>query len=174
MARYAVIEDGRVINAVEADEAFAAEQGWVGLTGHAGIGWLWDGEAFSASTTGADQLVALKVSLGDQIDARVAEVYSRWLRFEAEYVAREAAARKFIADGTSSQWVLGFAQPAGLTEAEAASLIVQQADNLRTALGSLGALRMRKYEVKAAASESAARAVATEILAAVDTIAAGL
>ena len=36
---YAIIEDGRVANIVEADPAFAAEQGWKRLTAGAGIGW---------------------------------------------------------------------------------------------------------------------------------------
>jgi hypothetical protein len=39
MANFAVIQDGKVINAVVADEAYAAEQGWVALTGNAGIDW---------------------------------------------------------------------------------------------------------------------------------------
>lgn len=47
MARYAVIEDGRVSNVAEAEEEFALEQGWV-QSDAAGIGWLWDGEEFSA------------------------------------------------------------------------------------------------------------------------------
>jgi hypothetical protein len=115
-----------------------------------------------------------KAKLADQIDAAVAEVYSRWLRFDAEYVAREAAARAFIADGTPSEWVTGFAVPAGLTEAAAAALIVQQADNLRTALEQLGAQRMRKYEIKAAGTEEVARATTADILVTVNSIAANL
>jgi hypothetical protein len=114
-----------------------------------------------------DQLVA-------RIDEMVAAVYNRWLRFDAEYVAREAAARQFLLDGTTSAWVTGFAEPAGLTEAQAATLIVQQADNLRSALETLGALRMRKYEVKAAASVEDAHAVADDITTQIDTVARGL
>jgi hypothetical protein len=122
----------------------------------------------------SEALTALKGALANQVDDAVAAVYSRWLRFDAEYVAREAAARLLIADGTPSEWVSGFAGPAGLTDAAAAALIVQQADALRTALELLGAQRMRKYQVKAAVTEAAARAVANEVLAAVSTIAAGL
>jgi len=127
-------------------------------------GWV----AHLASIQGA------KARLAAQVDNSVAEVYSRWLRFDAEYVAREAAARAFIADGTPSEWVTGFAVPAGLTEATAAALIVQQADALRTALEQLGAQRMRKYQVMAASTEAAARGIADDIFAQVKAIAAGL
>lgn len=46
MMRAAVIEDGVVVNVVEADEAFAAEQGWV-ISETAAIGDLWDGQVFT-------------------------------------------------------------------------------------------------------------------------------
>lgn len=45
---YGVIEGGVVVNAVLAEEDFAAEQGWVFLPFGVGIGWLYDGSAFSA------------------------------------------------------------------------------------------------------------------------------
>jgi hypothetical protein len=37
--KYAIIENGKVVNAVVADAEFAAKQGWVALTGDAGIDW---------------------------------------------------------------------------------------------------------------------------------------
>lgn len=46
MAKYAIIKDGVVVNAAEADEQFAQAQGWVLLTDNAGIGWGWDGTDF--------------------------------------------------------------------------------------------------------------------------------
>ena len=45
---FGIIENGRIINAVEAADAFAAEQGWVKLTGSAGIGWSYAGGKFTA------------------------------------------------------------------------------------------------------------------------------
>jgi hypothetical protein len=39
MPNFAVIENGKVVNAVVAEADYAAEQGWVELTGFAGIGW---------------------------------------------------------------------------------------------------------------------------------------
>lgn len=36
------------MNVVEAEADFAHAKGWVELAGSASIGWLWDGEAFSA------------------------------------------------------------------------------------------------------------------------------
>ena len=45
---YAVIEGGVVVNAVLAEEDFAAEQGWVLLPEGVGPNWLYDGSTFSA------------------------------------------------------------------------------------------------------------------------------
>jgi hypothetical protein len=45
MASYAIIENGLVVNAAEAEADYAAEQGWVLLPEGAGIGWSYvDGE----------------------------------------------------------------------------------------------------------------------------------
>lgn len=45
MARFAIIDAGRVANHVESDAAFAALQGWV-PAGDSRIGDMWDGENF--------------------------------------------------------------------------------------------------------------------------------
>ena len=45
---YGVIEGGVVVNAVLAEEDFAAEQGWVLLPEGVGPTWLYDGSTFSA------------------------------------------------------------------------------------------------------------------------------
>lgn len=37
--KYAIIENGKVVNTVVADDDFAAEQGWILLSEDAGIGW---------------------------------------------------------------------------------------------------------------------------------------
>ena len=39
MPNFAIIENGKVVNAVVAEADYAAEQGWVELTGSAGIDW---------------------------------------------------------------------------------------------------------------------------------------
>lgn len=39
MPNYAIIENGKVKNTVVAEEDYAAQQGWVLLTGSAAIGW---------------------------------------------------------------------------------------------------------------------------------------
>ena len=46
MARFAIIDAGRVSNIIEADPIYAARLGAIDATG-AAIGDLWDGEAFS-------------------------------------------------------------------------------------------------------------------------------
>jgi len=44
--RAAIIDNGVVVNIAEADEVFAAEQGWI-VSDAAAIGDLWDGQAFT-------------------------------------------------------------------------------------------------------------------------------
>ena len=39
MPNYAIIENGKVVNAVVAEAAYAAAQGWIELTGTAGVNW---------------------------------------------------------------------------------------------------------------------------------------
>ena len=39
MPNYAIIENGKVINTVVANDDYASAQGWVQLTGGAGINW---------------------------------------------------------------------------------------------------------------------------------------
>ena len=39
MAKYAIIENGKVINTVLADADVAAERGWLPCSNEAGIGW---------------------------------------------------------------------------------------------------------------------------------------
>ena len=46
MARFAIIDAGRVINHAEADSDFAASQGWI-PAGDSRIGDSWDGEVFT-------------------------------------------------------------------------------------------------------------------------------
>ena len=81
MARFAVIDAGRVANIAEADEDFAAGQGWVPAQ-NAGIGDLWDGEGFTAAppvpptvpaavTMRQARLALLGAGLLDDIDAAI-------------------------------------------------------------------------------------------------------
>lgn len=45
--RYAIIENGVVVNVVVADVEFASQQGWIECP-EAGPGWLYDGQTFTA------------------------------------------------------------------------------------------------------------------------------
>jgi len=120
-------------------------------------------------------LKSLTTDLAASIDAKVATVYANWTRFQQEYLQREAAARAYKAAGYTgdvSIWISGFANAAGKTSQEAADLIVAQADGLYAALSSLGALRMRKYEVFTASDCDAAFAAHDAISAEIDTVAA--
>ena len=44
--KYAIIENGKVINTVLADPEFAASQGWIECSEEAGIDWDYDGTSF--------------------------------------------------------------------------------------------------------------------------------
>lgn len=131
--------------------------------------------AFEASR--APSLPAVKASLTEAVDAKIAGIYNRWLRFEAEYVAREAAARAFKAAGYAGDpgvWVTAFSSNAGMSNTMAADLIIAQADGLRTALQALGALRMAKYGIVAANSVETAQAAHDAIITQANQIAAAL
>jgi hypothetical protein len=119
----------------------------------------------------------LKVTLSAQVDDVISAIYSRFTRFTSEYELREAAARAFKAAnyaGTPDPWVTSFATPAGLTPAQATDLIISQADTLRTALATLGALRMRKYEIASAADAITAQAIHGDIVLKATVAAEGL
>lgn len=113
----------------------------------------------------------------NSIDARVAMIYTNWTRFEREYELREDAARAFKAAGYAGDpgpWVSAFATSAGMTNQQSADLIIAQADQLHAALATLGAQRMRKYEIARAADIAGAQATYAEITASINTIAGGL
>ncbi|GJH00214.1 hypothetical protein [Paraburkholderia terrae] len=139
------------------------------------LNWLAAGNAPLSAYTGP--LSETVKTLSDKIDARVAAVYSNWTRFEREYELREDAARTFKAAGYAGdpgQWVSAFATSAGMSNQQAADLIIAQADQLHAALAALGALRMRKYEVLNATTPEAAQTTYDQIFASINTIAEGL
>jgi class 3 adenylate cyclase len=122
-------------------------------------------------------LPALKSRLIDEVDTTIAAIYSRWLRFEAAYVAREAAAREFKAGGyvgDPGRWVTAFADAAAMTNAAATDLVISQADGLRSALEDLDAVRMDKYRIKAAADVGSAQAAHDAIILQANAIASAL
>lgn len=111
-------------------------------------------------------LAAFKDELVARVDDTIGAIYSRFTRFETEYVQREAAARAFVAGGylgDAGVWVTAFANNAGMSATQAADLIIGQADALRAALVQLGAQRMRKYGIAVAATAEAAQAVHDDI-----------
>lgn len=81
MARFAIIDAGRVTNVVEAEADFAEQQGWV-PAGDSNIGDLWDGENFTPAppappvvpasvTMRQARLALLGAGLLDYIDAAI-------------------------------------------------------------------------------------------------------
>lgn len=86
MARFAIIDAGRVTNHAEAEEDFAASQGWI-PAGDSRIGDLWDGQVFtpapppppvvpSAVTMRQARLALLGAGLLSSIDAAIAALPS--------------------------------------------------------------------------------------------------
>jgi hypothetical protein len=122
-------------------------------------------------------LASVKSSLVEKVDVTIAAIYDRWMRFSSEYVEREAAARAFVAAGRTGDagvWVTAFSSAAGMSASAAADLIISQADGLHSALQSLGALRMSKYAVMAAADAAAAQAAHDAIITQANAIAGAL
>lgn len=86
MARFAIIDAGRVTNIAEADEGFGTSQGWI-PAGSASIGDVWDGEVFTpgppappvvpaAVTMRQARLALLGADLLDDVDAAIAALPS--------------------------------------------------------------------------------------------------
>jgi hypothetical protein len=124
-----------------------------------------------------EPLAGVKARLSTSVDDQVAAILQKFTRFQVEYTPREAAAREFKAAsyvGDAGTWVSSFATAAGKTPKDAADLIIQQADAMYAALPVLGALRMRKYEIAAAASAANAQAIHDDILARATAAVAGL
>jgi hypothetical protein len=120
---------------------------------------------------------ALKRRLIEEIDSFIASVYARWMRFEAEYREREAAAIAFVSSGYVGDpgiWVSAFATSAGKTNMQSADLIIAQAAGLRAALQNLGALRMQKYSILSATSPASANSVYNTIISQANAIAAAI
>lgn len=69
--RYSVIKDGKVVNHAEADEEFAASQGWI-PAGKSRIGDTWDGQNYSAPVITLDEKkAALKTRLAELATAKL-------------------------------------------------------------------------------------------------------
>lgn len=129
MARFAIIDAGRVTNHAEADADFAASQGWI-PAGDSRIGDLWDGQVFtpappqppvvpSAVTMRQARLALLGAGLLDDVDAAINALPSpqkEAARIEWEYSQEVQRHNGFVS-------VL--APMLGLTEAQTDALFVQ-------------------------------------------------
>lgn len=114
-----------------------------------------------------------KQAWADQIDSRIAYVYSRYTRFQLEYELREAAALTFKQAGYTGQpdeLVARFARNKSIANNVAADLILVQSTQLRGAVRALGNLRMDKYLVTDAVTLTAAQTSFETTMAAVDAI----
>lgn len=135
----------------------------------------WDGKEWTLDKAATSQLLAESIDKGtDAINDAVEQAYRHVTRFEAEYQLREQQAREYKAGGCKGDapaQVAAFAVPAGKTPCEATDIIIAQADKLRVAMGKLGALRMRKFELKTLPTAAEVDKRAAEILAEIKPIA---
>lgn len=137
----------------------------------------WDAKAkaWVLTKAAASQLLAEAIDKGtDAINNLVDEAYRHVTRFQPEYLLREQQARDYKAGGCKGEaplQVAAFAKPAGKTACEATDIIIAQADNLRMVMGKLGALRMRKFELKGLKTAAEVDKRTAEILAEIKPIA---
>lgn len=132
-----------------------------------------DGAWTLDATLQAAAEAATRAELCTQIDNAVSAIYTRYTRFSDEYTLRLSQAQAYKDagyKGTVPDQVAAYATPAGVTAQAAADLIIAQAAALSAAIAQLGVLRMRKYEVKAAATLADAEAIATSVLAAISAV----
>ncbi|OAM25893.1 hypothetical protein A7P95_10850 [Eikenella longinqua] len=136
--------------------------------------WDVQAKAWVLTKAAASQLLAEAIDKGtDAINNLVDEAYRHVTRFQPEYLLREQQARDYKAGGCKGDTpvqVAAFAKPAGKTACEATDIIIAQADNLRAAMGKLGALRMRKFELKVLKTAAEVDKRAAEILAEIKPI----
>jgi len=135
----------------------------------------WNGKEWTLDKAAASQLLAEAIDKGtDAINNLVDEAYRHVTRFQPEYEVRERQARDYKAGGCKGEapeQVAAFAKPAGKTACEATDIIIAQADNLRMVMGKLGALRMRKFELKGLQTAAEVEKRTAEILAEIKPIA---
>lgn len=135
----------------------------------------WNGKEWMLDKAAASQLLAEAIDKGtDAINNLVDEAYRHVTRFQPEYEVREQQARDYKAGGCKGEapmQVAAFAKPAGKTACEATDIIIAQADNLRMVMGKLGALRMRKFELKGLKTAAEVEKRTAEILAEIRPIA---
>jgi hypothetical protein len=129
----------------------------------------WNGKEWTLDKAAASQLLAEAIDNGTkEINDLVDKAYRHVTRFQPEYEVREQQARDYKADGCKGEAPLqlaAFAKPAGKTACEATDIIIAQADNLRMVMGKLGALRMRKFELKGLKTAAEVEKRTAEILA---------
>lgn len=109
-----------------------------------------------------------------RVDDAVAQVYSNWTRFQQEYLLRQDAAQAFKDanySGDPGIWVTAFATAAGLSYQAATDTILSQGSNLNTALETLGALRMQKYNIQKAADLPSATTVYNNLITQIKAVA---
>ncbi|KGQ36065.1 hypothetical protein JP34_00830 [Gallibacterium anatis] len=112
----------------------------------------WDGDKWVLNQQRQAELAnAKRQQLIDNIDNTASSLITKWTRFESEYKEREKAALAYQEknyEGDVSVYITSFADAANIDNKSAALLILQQADQLRSTLAKMSALRMRKYELK--------------------------
>lgn len=135
----------------------------------------WNGKEWMLDKAATSQLLAEAIDQGtDAINNLVDKAYRHVTRFQPEYLLREQQARDYKAGGCKGEaplQVAAFAKPAGKTACEATDIIIAQADNLRMVMGKLGALRMRKFELKGLKTAAEVEKRTAEILAEIKPIA---
>lgn len=135
----------------------------------------WNGKEWTLDKAAASQLLAEAIDNGTkEINDLVDKAYRHVTRFQPEYEVREQQARDYKAGGCKGEaplQVAAFAKPAGKTACEATDIIIAQADNLRMVMSKLGALRMRKFELKGLKTAAEVEKRTAEILAEIRPIA---
>lgn len=99
---YGVIEGGVVVNAVLAEEDFAAEQGWVLLPEGVGPTWLYDGSTFSAPLPYVPSMEVQSAARAEAYRTEADPLFFKAQRGEAtmdEWLAKVAEIKARYAEG---------------------------------------------------------------------------
>ena len=122
MNGYAIIENGIVTNMAVADTEFAAQQGWIKATEGVAIGYLFDGETFTAPPPPVPTREELKAERESAV-AAIKVTTQAGHTFDGDEVSQGRMARAIIAlQGTGAASVTWVLADNSVIEASAAEL----------------------------------------------------
>ncbi|GAB3358080.1 MULTISPECIES: hypothetical protein [Giesbergeria] len=148
--RYAIVNNGFVVNVVESDEFHAAECRWI-PSGTASIGDIYDGSKFTKPTKSvlfADLVEAARAALFNEYNARVQTLASGYSQYEREsWPIQTAEATAYTTDPQAvTPWLDAASAARGIDKAELAARVLTMDTAYRQIHGALTGHRQKLWD----------------------------